>query len=101
MARESLFHSFATALAERLTRNSPNREAEYLTLVSVIYAQAAAIFGGERIYGPRTNPVEMEQSRERITLALQAGEPQQQIARREGVSVSLVKKLRRRGTIRP
>lgn len=99
MARESLFHNFATALAERLTRNSPNREAEYRTLVSVIYAQAAAIFGGERIYGPRTNQVEMEQSRERITLALQAGEPPAQIARREGVTERHVRKVR--GTIRP
>lgn len=101
MARESLFHTFASALAERLTRHSPNREAEYLTLVSVIYAQAAAVFGGERIYGPRTNPVELEQSRRRIAAAVQAGEPATAIATREGVSVSLVKKVRRRGTIRP
>lgn len=101
MARESLFHAFASALAERLTRNSPNREAEYLTLVSVIYAQAAAIFGGERIYGPRNNVVEIEQSRARITAAIEAGEPTAQIAKREGVDPSLVRRMRRRGTIRP
>ena len=100
-ARDSLFHSFASALAERLTRDSPNREAEYLTLVSLIYAQAAAVFGGERIYGPRTNQVELEQSRQRIAQALDAGETTAVVARREGVSVSLVKKVRRRGTIRP
>lgn len=98
---DSLFHAFASALAERLTRNSPNREAEYLTLVSMIYAQAAAVFGGERIYGPRTNPIELEQSRGRIASALEAGEPTAVVAKREGVSVSLVKKIRRRGTIRP
>lgn len=101
MARESLFHAFASALAAHLTRHSPNREAEYLTLVSLIYAQAAAVFGGERIYGPRTNQVEREQARMRIAKAIESGEPSAQVARREGVSLSLVKKVRRRGTIRP
>lgn len=99
MARDSLFHAFASALAERLTRHSPNSEAEYLTMVSLIYAQAAAVFGGERIYGPRINPVELEQSRARITSALQAGEPPAAIARREGVTERHVRKVR--GTIRP
>lgn len=99
MARESLFHAFASALADRLTRNSPNREAEYLALVSVIYAQAAAVFGGERIYGPRTNHVDAEQSRVRIASALQAGDTPAQIAKREGVTERHVRKVR--GTIRP
>lgn len=99
MARDSLFHAFASALAERITRHSPNREAEYLTLVSMIYAQAAAVFGGERIYGPRTNPIELEQSRTRIAQSLQSGETPAQIARREGVTERHVRKIR--GTIRP
>lgn len=100
MPRESLFHTFAVALAQRLVRrDAPNREAEYLSLVSLIYAQAAAVFGGERIYGPRTNHVEAEQARARIAMALQAGESAQEIARREGVTDRHVRKLR--GTIRP
>lgn len=101
MARESLFHTFASALAAHLTRHSPNRESEYLTLVSLIYAQAAAVFGGERIYGPRTNQVEREQARERIAIALEAGESPTRIAEREGVDPSHVRRIRRRGTIRP
>lgn len=95
----SLFHSFATALAERLTRSAVNREAEYLTMVSLIYSQAAAVFGGERIYGPRTNQVEREQARLRIAQAVMAGEPTTVIARREGVTDRHVRKVR--GTIRP
>jgi hypothetical protein len=103
MARESLFHTFASSLARHLARDSPHPEAAYLTLVSVIYAQAAAIFGGERVYGPRTNQVELELARERITSALQSGETPTQIAKREGVSRELANKLRRRlrGTIEP
>jgi hypothetical protein len=96
---ESLFHAFATRLARRLARNSPQHEAEYLTWVSVIYAVAADTFGGERIYGPQTNRVEREQARARIALALEAGEPPAQIAQREGVTDRHVRKLR--GTIRP
>jgi len=96
---DSLFHAFATRLAERMARHSPNREAEYLTWVSVIYAVAADCFGGERIYGPQVNRVEREQSRLRIATALQAGEPATEIARREGVSDRHVRKVR--GTIRP
>jgi hypothetical protein len=99
MARDSLFHAFAAALAERLARDRPNREAEYLSLVSLIYAQAAAVFGGERIYGPRLNHVELAQSRERIVRALEAGEPPGAIAQREGVTPRHVRRLR--GTIRP
>lgn len=100
MARDtSLFHAFACALADRLTRNALNREAEYLTMVSLIYAQAASVFGGERIYGPRTNQVEREQARLRIAQAIEAGEPPAVIARREGVTDRHVRKVR--GTIRP
>lgn len=99
--RESLFHAFATRLAERMARNSSNREAEYLTWVSVIYAVAADCFGGERIYGPRVNRIEREQARERIVKALEDGQATAEVARRERVSVSLVKKMRRTGTIRP
>jgi hypothetical protein len=99
---DSLFHAFATRLAQRLAGHGPNREAEYLTWVSVIYSVAADCFGGERIYGPQTNRVEREQARARIALALEAGEPDQEIARREAVSRSLVRKVRQqRGTIRP
>ncbi len=99
---DSLFHAFATRLAQRLAGHGPNREAEYLTWVSVIYSVAADCFGGERIYGPQTNRVEREQARARIALAIQAGEPATQIARREGVDPSLVRRIRRqRGTIRP
>ena len=97
--RDSLFHAFATRLAERLARNSPNREAEYLTWVSVIYSVAADCFGGERIYGPQTNRVEREQARVRIALALEAGEPATEIAKREGTTPRTVRRIR--GQFRP
>lgn len=99
MARESLFHTFADRLAQRMASHGPNREAEYLTWYSVICAVAADCFGGERIYGPRINQVELQQSRMRIAASLQAGEPPAQIARREGVTERHVRKVR--GTIRP
>jgi hypothetical protein len=98
---DSLFHTFATRLAEYVARNSPHREAEYLTWVSVIYAMAADCFGGERVYGPRTNRGERQLVRERITMAIEAGETPDQIAKREGVTPRHVRKLRQRGTIRP
>jgi hypothetical protein len=98
---DSLFHSFAVRLAQRLTQDGPNKESEYLHWVSIIYAVASDCFGGERIYGPRTNRVEMEQARARIACALDAGETPTEIARREGVSRELASKVRRqRGTIR-
>ena len=97
--RESLFHSFAVRLAQRLTQNGPNREAEYLHWVSIIYAVAGDCFGGERIYGPRTNRIEMQQAHARIAQALEGGEPPTQIAKREGVSARTVR--RARGQIRP
>jgi hypothetical protein len=99
MSRDSLFHTFATRLAENLARNSPNREAEYLTLVSVIYSMAADCFGGERVYGPQTNRVEREQSRVRIASAIQAGEPTNDIAKREGTTSRTVRRIR--GQFRP
>jgi hypothetical protein len=98
---DSLFHAFATRLALRMAGHGPNREAEYLTWVSVIYSVAADCFGGERIYGPQTNRVEREQARQRIAIALQNGDAPTQIAQREGVDPSLVRRIRRRGTIRP
>ena len=82
-----------------MASNGPNREVEYLTLVSVIYAVAADCFGGERIYGPQVNRVEREQARARIAQALESGEPPALIARREGVTDRHVRKVR--GTIRP
>ena len=96
---DSLFHAFATRLAERMARNSPNREAEYLTWVSVIYSVAADCFGGERIYGPQTNRVEREHVRQRIAIALQSGEPATEIARREGTTPRTVRRIR--GQLRP
>ena len=96
---DSLFHAFATRLAQRLAGHGPNREAEYLTWVSVIYSVAADCFGGERIYGPQTNRVEREQARARIALALQAGEPATEIAKREGTTPRTVRRVR--GQLRP
>jgi hypothetical protein len=96
---DSLFHAFATRLALRMAGHGPNREAEYLTWVSVIYSVAADCFGGERIYGPQTNLAERERARQRIAIALQNGEPPTEIARREGVTDRHVRKLR--GTFRP
>jgi DNA invertase Pin-like site-specific DNA recombinase len=96
---DSLFHAFATRLAQRLAGHGPHREAEYLTWVSVIYSVAADCFGGERIYGPQTNRVEREQARARIAMALEAGEPAEQIARREGTTPRTVRRIR--GQLRP
>jgi hypothetical protein len=100
---DSLFHSFALRMARLVVGDGPNREAEYLHWVSVIYSVARDCFGGERIYGPQTNRVEREQARQRIAAALQSGCPTKEIAMREGVSRELVQKVRNRirGTIRP
>lgn|SRR5574343_761905 len=94
----------ADTLAEYVTRGAPpaNREAAYLTIMSLIYGAWARVAGGEWVYVPRTNPAELEQARARIALALQAGEPPPVIARREGVSQKTVHRVRRaRGQIRP
>jgi hypothetical protein len=96
---DSLFHAFATRLAQRLAGHGPNREAEYLTWVSVIYSVAADCFGGERIYGPQTNLVEREQARARIAAAVMAGDEPGAIAKREAVHPSTVRRIRAR--IRP
>lgn len=117
-----MFHAFAAGLAERLAKllaehaargmasygtghaqgSEADRQAAYMQIMSLIYAQGAAMAGGERVYFPQSVLPEREQSRQRIALALGTGEPAQAIAMREGVSLSLVKKVRRaRGTIRP
>jgi hypothetical protein len=98
---KSLFHAFALRLAERLTRDSPDPDQAYLAMVSTIYSQAAAVCGGEWVYVPQSNVAEIQQSRARIANALKAGEPTSAIAKREGVDVSLVRRIRRRGTIGP
>lgn len=97
---KSLFHAFALRLAEQLTRDSPDPDAAYLAMVSTIYAHAAAVCGGEWVYVPHTNRIEQEQARARIAQALEAGEHPGAIADREGISRSLVRKVRKsRGTI--
>lgn len=96
---DSIFHTFAARLADHLTRAAPDPAAARQAMISTIYAQATVVFGGERIYGPRTNRVERDQARERIRLALQAGEKPQEIAARERVSVRTVR--RARGQVRP
>lgn len=110
MARNSLFDALAEALAGAVAdmtigpagRGGRQWEAAYLTAMSIICAQAARVVGGEWVYVPRVNQAARQQARERIVQALEAGEPTMNIAQREGVSVSLVKKVRRlRGTIRP
>lgn len=95
---KSLFHAIVLRMADRLTRDSPDRDRAYLAMVSTLYAVAAEVCGGEWVYIPHTNRIEREQSRERIALALDAGEPASQIARREGVTERHVRKVR--GTIR-
>lgn len=104
MALESPIHGFARALADsladRLVSGAPqNRQAMYLTLLSLIYAKLANAAGGEWVYIPNSNRAELEQARERIAQALQAGEPPRLIAQRERVTERHVRKIR--GTIRP
>lgn len=91
----------ADVLADYVTRGAPpaNRDAAYLTIMSLIYATWARVAGGEWVYVPRTNRAELEQARLRIAQAVHAGEPPAQIARREGVTERHVRKVR--GTIRP
>lgn len=104
MARESLFNAFADALARRLTRDNPQPEQAYLAMMATIYSAARSVCPGEFVYIPFSNPIEAEQARSRIAAAIAAGDSPTAVARREGVSLSLVKKLRRRGvrgTIRP
>ena len=100
---KSLFHAIVLRMADRLTRDSPDRDRAYLAMVSTLYAVAAEVCGGEWVYIPQTNRVELEQARERIAMALDSGSPVAEIAQRENVSRALVHKVRnrRRGTIRP
>jgi len=99
----SLFETFLRAVADHYTRDNPNREEAYLSMVSTLYALAAAQCGGEWVYVPRTNAVEWQQTHQRIVKALQSGDTPTQIAAREGVSRELAAKVRRRlrGTIGP
>jgi hypothetical protein len=98
---KSLFHAFAHRLAEHLTRDSPEPDVAYMAMVGTIYSIAASVCGGEWVYVPQGNIVERAESRKRITVALDAGEPAAAIAKREGVDPSLVRRMRRRGTIGP
>jgi hypothetical protein len=98
---KSLFHAFALNLAERLTRDNAQPDQAYLAMVSTIYSAASQTCPGEWVYMPQGNVIERVQSRERIAQALQRGEASTQIAQREGVDASLVRRIRRRGTIGP
>ena len=98
----SLLMHMVDRLADRLTRDAPDRDAAYLAMVSTICSVFSEACGGEWVYVPRGNAVERLQARQRIALALEAGEPSPQIAAREGVDPSLVRRIRRlRGTIGP
>ena len=90
----SLFHGIALRLAERLTRDSPNPEQAYLAMVSTIYSVAAEVCGGEWVYVPQSNVIEREQARARIAMALEAGDAPTQIAKREGVGRTTVRRIR-------
>jgi len=96
---KSLFDAMLLRMAERMTRDSPDRDRAYLAMVSTLYAVAAEVCGGEWVYVPQTNRVEREQSRERIALALEAGEPATEIAKREGTTPRTVRRIR--GQFRP
>lgn len=99
---KSLFHAIVLRVADRLTRDNPNREQAYLAMISTIYAVAAEVCGGEWVYIPQTNRIETERARDRIALALEAGEEPAKIAKREGVHRETVHRLqRRRGTFGP
>lgn len=86
----------ADVLADYVTRGAPpaNRDAAYLTIMSLIYATWARVAGGEWVYVPRTNHAELEQARVRISQAITSGEPPAQIARREGLTERHVRRLR-------
>lgn len=89
----SLFHAFACRLAEHLTRDSPDPEIAYLSMVSTIYSAAASVAGGEWVYMPRENVVELEQRRQRIANAVAIGEAPDDVARREGVHRRTVRRI--------
>lgn len=99
----SLMMHMVDRLADRLTRDAPNRDQAYLAMVATICSVFAEACGGEWVYVPRTNAIERDIVRERIAQALDAGETPTQIARREGVSRELASKVKRRlrGTIGP
>ena len=98
----SLLMHMVDRLADRLTRDAPDRDAAYLAMVSTICSVFSEACGGEWVYVPRGNAVERQQVRERIVLALESGDTPTQIAKREGVSRQLASKVRRlRGTIGP
>lgn len=101
MARESLFNAFADALARRLTRDNPQPEQAYLAMMATIYSAAASVCPGEYVYIPASNPIELEQARARIARAIAMGESTREIAQREKIDPSFVRRIRRRGTIRP
>lgn len=91
----------AHAVAVQQGIPAPNRPAYVQHVASILRAEFSALVGGERAYVPKVSDVERQASRQRILAALEAGDAVGTIARREGVDPSWVRRLRRRGTIRP
>lgn len=94
-ARSLLMH-MVDRLADRLTRDHPDRDRAYLAMVSTICSVFAEACGGEWVYVPSSNIIELDQRRQRIAQAVAAGEPAALIAKREDVHPSTVRKLRAR-----
>lgn len=107
MSKESLFSLFvndaAEHLANRLAAGMPEPQAQAFRAAAthVLRERAASVFGGERVYAPRTSGENRDERRGRIAAALERREPLPEIARREGVSLRLVQKIRRLRTTRP
>jgi Mor family transcriptional regulator len=89
------------AAAERLAHDAcipdANREAFRQTCASLLHAQFSLHFGGERIYAPRESSWLRMERRQRIEQALQRGDTPPQVARREGVSLRWVQRVRKDG----
>lgn len=101
----SLFASVIDRAAEALASDpripAASRAAFQATASSVLRAQFAALVGGERVYAPKVCVEERKAQQRRIADALGRGDAVADIARREGVDPSWVRRLRRRGTVRP
>lgn len=89
----SPFEAFLRAVAKHYTRNNPQPEQAYLAMVSTLYSIAAEKCGGEWVYVRRGNALEQHQVRERIVQAIQAGEPTDVVAQREGVHRTTVRRI--------
>jgi len=98
--RPSLFAQAVDAVAECLARDPlvppENRDAYRQAWASVIRGGFAQVLGGERFYVPSAREAR-EAARQRILSALAAGEAPADIARRERVKASWVRKLKQRG----